>query len=194
MILPFAKLGTLALKTMAKPIAIRLKTEASRHPQFRQFIINLAQTNHRISTNIQRRIYGHSTNVEIRPLNEEKAVQAAADLIGELFVFSVAGAAVIFEVQRSARSEARKEEARKKEVEGNQIQLYVLQSQQIFGRGKSSNTSYAERRDNLGHGTNNLTRERLGNSVGGTITTKIQCNEGTTPRNETSTCKTKPTW
>lgn len=47
------------------------------------------QTNHRISTNIQRRIYGHSTNVEIRPLNEEKAVQAAADLIGELFVFSV---------------------------------------------------------------------------------------------------------
>ncbi|CAN6251370.1 unnamed protein product, partial [Urochloa humidicola] len=44
--------------------------------------------NHRISTNIQRRIYGHATNVEIRPLNEEKAVQAAADLIGELFVFS----------------------------------------------------------------------------------------------------------
>uniref|UniRef100_A0A0D9YR28 OPA3-like protein n=1 Tax=Oryza glumipatula TaxID=40148 RepID=A0A0D9YR28_9ORYZ len=117
MILPLAKLGTLALKTMSKPIAIRLKTEASRHPQFRQLIINVAQTNHRVSTNIQRRIYGHSTKVEIRPLNEEKAVQAAADLIGELFVFSVAGAAVIFEVQRSARSEARKEEARRNEVE-----------------------------------------------------------------------------
>ncbi|CAL4969730.1 unnamed protein product [Urochloa decumbens] len=117
MVLPVAKLGTLLLKTMSKPIATRLKTEASRHPKFRQLIINLAQANHRISTNIQRRIYGHATNVEIRPLNEEKAVQAAADLIGELFVFSVAGAAVIFEVQRSARSEARKEEARKKEIE-----------------------------------------------------------------------------
>ncbi|EES06631.1 hypothetical protein BDA96_04G127800 [Sorghum bicolor] len=117
MILPVAKLGTLLLKTMSKPIATRLKTEASRHPKFRQLIINLAQANHRISTNIQRRVYGHSTSVEIRPLNEEKAVQAAADLIGELFVFSVAGAAVIFEVQRSARSEARKEEARKKEIE-----------------------------------------------------------------------------
>ncbi|RLM79779.1 OPA3-like protein [Panicum miliaceum] len=80
--------------------------------------INLGiEANHRISTNIQRRVYGHATNVEIRPLNEEKAVQAAADLIGELFVFSVAGAAVIFEVQRSARSEARKEEARKNEIE-----------------------------------------------------------------------------
>ncbi|XP_051225900.1 uncharacterized protein [Lolium perenne] len=117
MILPLAKLGTLTLKMMAKPVAIRLKTEASRHPKFRQFIINLAQANHRISTNIQRRIYGHSTQVEIRPLNEEKAVQNAADLIGELFVFSVAGAVVVFEVQRSARSENRKEEARKKEVE-----------------------------------------------------------------------------
>uniref|UniRef100_A0ACD5VRE7 Uncharacterized protein n=1 Tax=Avena sativa TaxID=4498 RepID=A0ACD5VRE7_AVESA len=117
MILPLAKLGTLTLKMMAKPIAIRLKTEASRHPKFRQLIINLAQANHRISTNIQRRIYGHSTQVEVRPLNEEKAVQAAADLIGELFVFSVAGAVVVFEVQRSARSENRKEEARKKEVE-----------------------------------------------------------------------------
>lgn len=38
---------------------------------------------------MQRRIYGHATDVEIRPLNEERAVQAAVDLIGELFVFTV---------------------------------------------------------------------------------------------------------
>lgn len=49
----------------------------------------LNQTNHRITTNMQRRIYGHATDVEIRPLNEEKAVQAAVDLIGEAFIFSV---------------------------------------------------------------------------------------------------------
>ncbi|KAG0498254.1 hypothetical protein HPP92_002945 [Vanilla planifolia] len=116
MILPLAKLGTLALKTFCKPIANRLKKEAGVHPKFRQFIVNIAQANHRITTNIQRRIYGHATNVEIRPLNEEKAVQAAADIIGELFVFSVAGVALVFEVQRSARSEARKEEARRQDI------------------------------------------------------------------------------
>lgn len=38
---------------------------------------------------MQRRIYGHATEVEIRPLNEEKSVQAAVDLIVELFVLSV---------------------------------------------------------------------------------------------------------
>lgn len=54
-----------------------------------KFFLMLNQANHQFTTNIQRRIYGHSTNVAIRPLNEEKAVQAAADLVGELFVFSV---------------------------------------------------------------------------------------------------------
>ncbi|XP_037495746.1 OPA3-like protein isoform X2 [Jatropha curcas] len=118
MILPVVKLGTLALKTVCKPIANRLKKEAGLHPRFRQFIINIAQANHRFTTTVQRRIYGHATNVAIRPLDEEKAVQAAADLIGELFVFTVAAGAVTFEVQRSSRSEARKEEMRIRELQG----------------------------------------------------------------------------
>ncbi|KAH0450424.1 hypothetical protein IEQ34_021116 [Dendrobium chrysotoxum] len=117
MILPFMKLGTLALRTLSKPIASRLKQQAGVHPRFREFIINLAQMNHRFTTTVQRSIYGHSTDVEIRPLNEEKAVQAAVDLIGELFVFSVAGGVVVFEVQRSSRSEAKKEELRRQEFE-----------------------------------------------------------------------------
>ncbi|CAM8991452.1 hypothetical protein QQ045_007302 [Rhodiola kirilowii] len=117
MMLPLLKLGTLAVRTISKPLAAKLKQQAGKHPKFRNFIISIAQKNHRLTTNLQRRKYGHATDVEIRPLNEERAVQAATDLIGELFVFSVAVAALIFEVQRSARSEARKEEARKQELE-----------------------------------------------------------------------------
>lgn len=117
MAFPLVKIGTLALKTFSKPIASKLKKQAGLHPKFREFIIGIAQVNHRFTTTVQRRIYGHATDVEIRPLNEEKAVQAASDLIGEIFIFMVAGAAVIFEVQRSARSEARKEEVRRKEME-----------------------------------------------------------------------------
>lgn len=117
MVLPLLKLGTLALRTVSKPIANRLKQQAEKHAKFRQFIVGIAQANHRLTTTVQRMIYGHATDVEIRPLNEEKAVQAAADLFGELFIFAVAGAAVIFEWQRSSRSEARKEEARRQELE-----------------------------------------------------------------------------
>lgn len=43
MILPLAKLGTLVLRTLSKPLAARLKKEAATHPQFRQTIIDLAQ-------------------------------------------------------------------------------------------------------------------------------------------------------
>ncbi|RZC86488.1 hypothetical protein C5167_030567 [Papaver somniferum] len=117
MSLPLFKLGTLVLKTACKPIATRLKLEAGKHPRFRQLIINFAQTNHRLTTTVQRRIYGHATDVAIQPLNEENAVKDAADLLGEMFVFSVAGAALIFEVHRSAKSEARKEELRTQELE-----------------------------------------------------------------------------
>ena len=53
------------------------------------FVVMCNQSNHRFTTNMQRRLYGHATDVAVRPLDEEKAVQAAADLLGELFVFSV---------------------------------------------------------------------------------------------------------
>ncbi|KAF8663722.1 hypothetical protein HU200_055044 [Digitaria exilis] len=115
--LPLVKLGSLAFRTLSKPIAARLKHNAGIYPKFRGFIIGIAQANHRFTTNMQRRLYGRATDIHIRPLNEEKAIQAAADLLGELFVFSVAGAAIIYEVQRSARSEARKEDVRKQEIE-----------------------------------------------------------------------------
>ncbi|TKW16811.1 hypothetical protein SEVIR_5G324400v4 [Setaria viridis] len=122
MVLPLVKLGSLAFRTLSKPIAARLKHNAGIHPKFRGFIIGIAQANHRFTTNMQRRLYGRATDIHIRPLNEEKAIQAAADLLGELFVFSVAGAAIIYEVQRSARSEAKKEEARKQEMESMHLQ------------------------------------------------------------------------
>ncbi|XP_026416246.1 OPA3-like protein [Papaver somniferum] len=127
--LPVVKLGILAVRTMCKPVANRLKAAAGKHPRFREYIINIAQTNHRLTTTVQRRIYGHATDVAIRPLNEQKAVQAAAELLGEVFVFSVAGAAIIFEVQRSARSEARKEELRRQEKEKLERELESIRGE-----------------------------------------------------------------
>ncbi|KAK6932622.1 Optic atrophy 3-like, partial [Dillenia turbinata] len=136
MVLPFVKLGTLVLKTLSKPFAAKIKQQAGKHPKFRQIIVDIAQANHRFTTTLQRRIYGHATDVEIRPLNEEKAVQAAVDLIGDVFIFSVAGAALIFEVQRSARSEARKEEQRKQELEAMRQRDEELAKEVSFLRQK----------------------------------------------------------
>ena len=43
MVLPLVKLGSLAFRTLSKPIAGRLKRHAGVHPKFRGFIIGLAQ-------------------------------------------------------------------------------------------------------------------------------------------------------
>ncbi|CAN4117479.1 unnamed protein product [Withania somnifera] len=89
-----------------------------------------------MTTTMQRRIYGHATDVGIRPLNEEKAVQAAVDLLGEFFVFSVAVAALVFEVQRSAQSEAKKEELRRQEMEEMEGLKIKFQELEQLARGK----------------------------------------------------------
>ncbi|KAL3519883.1 hypothetical protein ACH5RR_018032 [Cinchona calisaya] len=78
--------------------------------------VEIVKGNHWIATLRQRRIYGYATEDEIRPLNDEKSVQADVDLIGELIVFLVAGAALIFEVQRSSCQKAKKEELHRQEV------------------------------------------------------------------------------
>lgn len=117
MVIPFLKLGALAVKTLSKPLAAAVKRRAKSHPRFREIIINIAQTNHKLNVRIQRRLYGYSTTVAIQPLIEEKAVEAAADLVGEVVVFTVAGAVVVGEYARSTMSEPRKEENRRLERE-----------------------------------------------------------------------------
>ncbi|KAE9458082.1 hypothetical protein C3L33_10015, partial [Rhododendron williamsianum] len=116
-VFPVLKLGTLTLRTLAKPIANRLKKDAGLHPKFRQFILNIAQAHHRFTTTMQRRILGRSTEIEIRPLDEERAIQSASDILGE-----VAGLAVIYEVQRNSRAE----ELRKQEQEASKKKCLEL--------------------------------------------------------------------
>ncbi|KAJ8761492.1 hypothetical protein K2173_001626 [Erythroxylum novogranatense] len=150
MVLPLLKLGTLAVKTLSKPVANKLKQQATNYPKFRHFIVSIAQANHRLTTQMQRRIYSHSTDVEIRPLDEQKAVQAAVDLMGDIFVFMVAGAVVIFEVQRSAKSEARKEEMRKQEFEAMRQRDEELAKEVEFLRHKLDEIDQLARGRGLG--------------------------------------------
>ena len=50
--IPFLKLAGLLVKTLAKPIAQRIKIEASRHPRFSVYCTSLGQAVHHISSRI----------------------------------------------------------------------------------------------------------------------------------------------
>ncbi|KAL6196579.1 hypothetical protein ACLB2K_032193 [Fragaria x ananassa] len=128
--LPFMKLGTLAIRTVSKPIAARLKTHAAVHPRFRAAIIWMAQTKYRWATQLQRRVqYGRAVNVAIRALDEAKAIAAATDFLGELVIFTVAGLGIMYEVNRSYKSEAKKEAKRKEELEALKLKDENLQKE-----------------------------------------------------------------
>ncbi|GAQ79004.1 hypothetical protein KFL_000220350 [Klebsormidium nitens] len=111
MILPVAKLGTLLLRQLTKPLAAQVKRVAVRNEVFREWVTGVAQKYHRYNVNMQRRLYAQDTDVEIRPLNAERALQTAADLVGEVTIFSVAAGILVWEYQRNAQSDYRKTEA-----------------------------------------------------------------------------------
>ncbi|KAF7042609.1 hypothetical protein CFC21_052165 [Triticum aestivum] len=95
---------------------------------------------------MQRRLIGRATDIHIRPLNEEKATQAATDLLGELFIFSMITTDI--DSHRSGNSEARKEEARNKaleeikekmeelEREKQMMKLRVAEVERVTGAGR----------------------------------------------------------
>jgi len=122
---PVAKLGALLVKTLAKPVAGAIKARAKDHPQFRSTCIAMAQTYHRLEIQMRRRLYGQvDVDAYIAPLNEQIAVDTAADFLGEGVVFSVAVGVLAFEYGRQSLKEAAKEARQAEEIR-------VLQERQL---------------------------------------------------------------
>ncbi|KAJ3105568.1 hypothetical protein HDU97_007910 [Phlyctochytrium planicorne] len=96
------KIGTLLIRTLAKPIANSIKNQAKNHPRFKRFCINVAQTYHSIEETLKMRFFDYKITA-IRPLNEAKAVELGASFISESLLFGVAGFTIVFEAWRSSR-------------------------------------------------------------------------------------------
>ncbi|CUS11059.1 unnamed protein product [Tuber aestivum] len=58
------KLGSLAIRTLAKPIASRIRAQARDHPRFRRLCINIAQQIHRIDMRLRLGILRDSAAIE----------------------------------------------------------------------------------------------------------------------------------
>ncbi|KAJ2841983.1 hypothetical protein J3B02_005717, partial [Coemansia erecta] len=81
--------------------------QAKSHDVFRSLCINVAQISHRTEMNWKMKVLGYKKEV-IRPLSEARAIDAGANFLGELFIFSVA-ASLIFAEQLRSRSQAKRQ-------------------------------------------------------------------------------------
>ncbi|KAI8394339.1 optic atrophy 3 protein-domain-containing protein [Radiomyces spectabilis] len=94
------KLGSLLIRTLAKPVANSIKTQAKQHPKFREFCIDVAQKSHRLEMTLKMKFLGYKKEV-IRPLNDAKAIESGANFLSESFVFGVAASVILAESWRS---------------------------------------------------------------------------------------------
>mmetsp|Transcript_34817 Transcript_34817/g.84143 ORF Transcript_34817/g.84143 Transcript_34817/m.84143 type:complete len:208 (-) Transcript_34817:576-1199(-) len=119
---PFSKLASLLIKTLAKPMAKQVKHHFVKQPITRRFLIQVGQTAHGVTTRMT--IWSSGFKVRsISKLEEEAALSRGADLLSETFIFSVSMFIVIYEYNRSSEKEKKKEEARLQKIRDDATRL-----------------------------------------------------------------------
>ncbi|KAJ7188917.1 OPA3-domain-containing protein [Mycena filopes] len=104
-----AKIATLLIRTIAKPISAQIKSQAQQHERFRTFCVSLAQMLYRSEVKLRTNILGEPAK-HIRPLSETRAVENGANALAEGFLFSVAATLILGEAYRSNRSQTKRRE------------------------------------------------------------------------------------
>lgn len=106
------KIGTLIVRTLAKPLANAVKERARQHPRFREMCINLAQSMYRTEIRLRTNILGEAARpTHVRPLSETRAIDQGATFIAEGFMFSVAALLILGETYRSSRSQSKRRDS-----------------------------------------------------------------------------------
>lgn len=109
---PLLKLGVLAVRQISKPFANHLKNKARESHFFRTKIcMPPAQAYHWVEVNVKARLLNLGSPKEVVKLNEQAAIDLGAELIGDLFMFSIGAAAVIAEYTRQSRKGAEEKNA-----------------------------------------------------------------------------------
>ncbi|CAB1438396.1 unnamed protein product [Pleuronectes platessa] len=123
---PIAKLLYLGVRQMSKPVANRIKAGARRSEFFKSYIcLPPAQIYHWVEMRTKMRIMGFRGST-IKPLNEDKAVELGAELLGEAIIFLIGTGCMVLEYSRQAANSRRKEEELTETITSLQTQLAEL--------------------------------------------------------------------
>ena len=113
---PLFSVFSLLVRLFTRPLTNNLKvtivTRPEHHPAVRQALIFLGQHYHRFTIRLQRqtaRISGIDSY--IKPLAEGKAIEAGADLIGEILAYGILISLGVYEMMRYQRVAKGKEQA-----------------------------------------------------------------------------------
>ena len=111
----YVKLGALFVKQISKPLANQMKKTAASSPILRPRVIRLGTMMHEWSVALTNRLKDENSGTNhtrsfAGKLDDDVLLKKATDFLGEIFIFSVAGVAVLYEVKLSAAKEKAKSE------------------------------------------------------------------------------------
>lgn len=115
-------MGSLLIRTLAKPLSKRIKTDFSRSNITKQLLIGIGQASHAVTSRMQIWSAGYRVR-SIKQLEEDMALKNGAEFVGEAFVFLVSGSLVVYEYNRSTESARRKDEEKRAEAKAERAAL-----------------------------------------------------------------------
>nr|VWP01445.1 Eukaryotic translation initiation factor 3 subunit G (eIF3g) (Eukaryotic translation initiation factor 3 RNA-binding subunit) (eIF-3 RNA-binding subunit) (Translation initiation factor eIF3 p33 subunit homolog) (eIF3 p33 homolog) [Ganoderma boninense] len=131
-----AKIASLVIRTLAKPISNQLKVQAKQHERFRSICIGLAQRMYQTEVRLRTNLLGEPAK-HVRPLSETRAIENGANTLAEGFLFAVAAGLILGEQYRSSRNQSKRRDTvddqldeLKSSVEGLNTRLDALARQQ----------------------------------------------------------------
>jgi hypothetical protein len=105
-VVPFAKVAALAARQLAKPVSQILLKYSLNHPVAKERTIAVGQVLNRLNVRITRLAEGKAAGKQVLELSEDKALDAGAVFLGEVFVFGVGAFVVTSELLRAQRKNA----------------------------------------------------------------------------------------
>ncbi|VDB84540.1 unnamed protein product [Peniophora sp. CBMAI 1063] len=124
------KIGTLLIRTLAKPISNQIKAQVKNHERFRKMCVSLAQTMHRSEIRLRTKLLGEPAR-NVRPLSEAKAIDNGANFLAEGFLFSVAAGLIVAESWRSSRSESKRREGVADSLDDLRVRLDSIEARAV---------------------------------------------------------------
>jgi hypothetical protein len=99
--IPILKLGLLAVKQIAKPIANRAKATAKESAVFKSVVVWVGRGLHRTSIQLSRLAEGKVSLEYITPLSETAAVDRGAEFVSEFVIYTIAASTTLYEFGRA---------------------------------------------------------------------------------------------
>jgi len=151
-----AKIATLLIRTLAKPISTQLKNQAKQHETFRTICVGLAQNMYKAEVKLRTNLLGETAK-HVRPLSEAKAIDNGANALAEGFLFTVAALLIIGETWRSSRNQTKRRGNVDDQLTELQTKLDIL-SQKVDSVAVDFDTRWSEQNERNDELTRILTR------------------------------------